>query len=294
MFDQIDAFFSLVERFKKYSAAKQKTDSLPSRFVSLFENHGVHRNQIPRFFDHGLTLADMISDDNLLTKLTPDILKAASEQFAVRLEWLEGVDNEIYEVHDFYKQPKAYQQFLAELVTRSEQPIFAKLVLSTAPRCQEDALLILAETFSYNGEEAVERFHLCGNWFTKYWKSRADLAACIAITEKQSVFLKGFKTSANIESFCAGKRFIADLSDLPYAFERDWLYRKQFKTWYPDSWLYDPEAYLDGVDEGTFGKVSALTRWLEHFEQGYMETGDPRGNAKSEFKAALEKYRKAG
>lgn len=294
MFDQIDAFFSLVERFKKYSATKQKIDSLPSRFVSLFENHSIHRNQIPRFFGHNLTLADMSSDDNLLAKLTPDILKAASELFAARLEWLEGVDEKIYEVHDFYKQPKAYQQFLAELVASSEHPIFAKLVLSKAPRCQEDALLILAEIFAYNGEEAVERFHLCGNWFTKYWKFRADLAACIAITEKHSVFLKGFLTPANIESFCAGRCFIADLNQLPYAFERDWLYRKQLKIWYPDSWLHDPEAYLDGIDEGTFGKVSALARWLEYFEQGYMETGHPRDNAKAEFMAALDKFKNAG
>jgi hypothetical protein len=236
----------------------------------------------------------MSSDDNLLVKLSPDILKAASVLFAVRLEWLEGVDNEIYEVRDFYKQPKAYQQFLADLVERSEQSIFATLVLSKAPRCQENALLILAETFAYNGEEAVERFHLCGNWFTKYWKSRADLTACIAITEKQSVFLKGFLTPENIESFCAGQRFIAGIADLPYAFERDWLYRKQIKIWYPDSWLYDPESYLDGIDEGNFGKISALARWLEHFEQGYMETDDPRDNAKVLFMAALEKYKNAG
>ncbi len=263
MLDQVDAFFSLLERFKKYAAAKQKTDTLPSRFVSLFKNHGVHRNQIPRFFDHGLTLADVASDDKLLVKLTPDILQVASELFAVRLEWLEGVDDIIYETHDFYKQPQAYAEFLAELVEGSNDHIYAKLVLSKDPRCQQDALLILAETFSENGNEAVERYHLCSNWYSKYWKSRADLAACIATTEKQSVFIKGIKTAANIDRLCEGERFMTDLNELPWAYGRDWLFRKQFKPWYPDEWLYDPEAYLNGVDEGIFGKVSALSMWLE-------------------------------
>ena len=39
-----------------FSSKKQsaEVDSVASRFIRLFENHGVHRNQIPRFFGHGL------------------------------------------------------------------------------------------------------------------------------------------------------------------------------------------------------------------------------------------------
>jgi hypothetical protein len=294
MLDQIDAFFSLLERFKRYSSAKTEPDTVASRFVRLFEKHGVHRNQIPRFFDHDLKLADVADDEKLLIKLTPEILQAAAELFAVRLAWLEGVDNQIYETHDFYKHPQGYRQFLAQLVEDNDYHIYAELILSTDPYCQDDALLILKETFDENGNEPVERYHLCSNWSSKYWKSRADLAACIAMTENQSVFLKGQKTPANIESFCHGERFIADLAELPYAYQRDWLYRKRFKNWHPDEWLYDPEAYLDGVDEGTFGKVAALSRWLENFDRGYLQTGHPRKDAKAEFIVALEKYKKAG
>lgn len=294
MLDQIDAFFSLLERFKRYSSAITKPDTVAIRFILLFEKHGIHRNQIPRFFGHGLTLADVADDEKLLSKLTPEILQTAAELFAVRQEWLEGVDKQIYETHDFFKHPEDYREFLAQLVAGNESDVRAKLIWSTDPFCQEDALLVIKVPFAENGNESVERYHLCSHWHSKYWKSRADLAACIAMTEKQSVFLKGQKTPANIESFCQGERFIADLAELPYAYKRDWLFRKQFKRWYPDQWLYDPEAYLDGVDEGNFGKVAALARWLEHFERGYMQTGHPRQNAKAEFMAALENYKQAG
>ena len=69
MFDQIDAFFSLLERFKRYSSAKIEPDTVASRFVLLFEKHGIHRNQIPRFFDHGLTLADVVDQVALVDML---------------------------------------------------------------------------------------------------------------------------------------------------------------------------------------------------------------------------------
>jgi len=87
-----------------------EADSIPNRFIRLFEKHGVHRNQIPRFFGHGLSLADVANSDVLLAKLTPEILQAVSELFAVRMEWIECVDNQIYQTHNFYKRPEDYNE----------------------------------------------------------------------------------------------------------------------------------------------------------------------------------------
>jgi len=42
-----------------------------------------------------LTLADLADDEKLLIKLATEIQQAAAELFAVRLEWLESVDNKI-------------------------------------------------------------------------------------------------------------------------------------------------------------------------------------------------------
>lgn len=79
----------------------------------MFEHHGVHRNQIPRLFDNGLTLQDVANTENFLPKLSPEILKSACDLFAIRLEWLEGVDDQIYQAHDFY-------QWYSDLVYRTD------------------------------------------------------------------------------------------------------------------------------------------------------------------------------
>ena len=47
-----------IEKYGRWAAET----TLPTRFIALFEHHGVHRNQIPRFFDHGLTVKDVSSD----------------------------------------------------------------------------------------------------------------------------------------------------------------------------------------------------------------------------------------
>ena len=270
-----------------------EADLIPNRFIHLFEKHGVHRNQITRFFGHGLSLADFANSDVLLAKLTPEILFAASELFAVRMEWLECVDNQIYKIHNFYKHPEDYAEYLAKLVDGRDHQIFAKVVVSTYKRREEDALLILEEHIGEIGDFDVTRYHLCGAWVTKYWKSRADLTACIAITGNQSITLKGRKVSTRINSYCEGKGFIADLYDMPLAFERDRLLRRHYKPWHPDEWLYNPSDYLDGVDEGIFGKVRALERWLYYYDKDNLQTITCRPSNRPAFAALLEKYKQA-
>jgi hypothetical protein len=290
---QIEAALTIGKWIKKRFTVN-KVNPLVSRFISLFEKHGVHRNEIPHFFGHGLTLADIASNKKLLVKLTFEIQQSACKLFAVRLKWLQCVDDRMYEIHDFNQPSEEYAEFLAQLIAASEHRIIAKLVLSTHSSQGEDALLILEEPVGYIDDKPVIRYHLCGNWNSKYWKSRADLAACIAMTLKQSVFMKGRLTPSKIGTFCAGKGFIEDLYNLPFTVEPDGLFKRRLQYWHPDSWIYDPAAFLEGVGEGDFGKANALARWLYYFDQGYMETEYPRENARTEFAELLEKYEQAG
>ncbi|WP_027156669.1 hypothetical protein [Methylobacter luteus] len=296
MLDQIDAALSILERLKNLFMPDRQSheiDSIASRFVRLFEKHGIHRNQIPRFFGHGLTLADVASNEKLLLKLTHEMLQSVSELFAVRLEWLEGVDEEIYKTHDFYKHPEDYAEFLDQLIADDKHRVMAKLVLSADSSKQNDALLVLEEEIDYIGNEPVVRYHLCSGWVNKYWKSRADLTACIAITLNRSVHIHGWKKRPAIDVFCAGEGFIKDLYDLPWASGRGWLFRRRDQSWHPEDWVYDPAAFLKGVDaeRDNFGITSALDRWLYYFDKGYMETGYYRENAHKKFTALHEKYK---
>ena len=59
VFSEINAFFSILEKVKKRlsssSAEKnEKEENITTRFLRLFESHGVHRNQIPRFENFGI------------------------------------------------------------------------------------------------------------------------------------------------------------------------------------------------------------------------------------------------
>jgi hypothetical protein len=277
---------------RKPTNDKQNVGVVASRFIQLFEKHGVHRNQIPQFFGYGLELPDFADHEKLLAKLTPTTLQAACELFAVRLKWLLGVDDIIYETHDFYKQPEAYAEFIAQLTTDNEHRILAKLVLSSDSSREEDALLVLEEEIDFMNNESGFRYHLCDGWVNKYWKCKPCLTACIAMTLKQNVHIRGWKTSSKIEAFCQGKGFINDLYELPPAFEYDWLLRRSIKDWHPDNWIYDPVDFLEGIDAeiNNFGKTSAIREWLKYFDKGYMETGYPRENARAKFALELEKY----
>jgi hypothetical protein len=68
---EVNAAFSLWDRISRWLHSRKNlpTESIATRFVRLFESHGVHRNQIPSFIGHGLTLQDIQDDTSLLAKL---------------------------------------------------------------------------------------------------------------------------------------------------------------------------------------------------------------------------------
>lgn len=83
----IGGFYALVKYLrKKFRKQVPPIDSVAMRFVQLFEAHGVHRNQIPRFFGHELTLVQVKDDESLLQALTEEMLTDAADLFAVRRE----------------------------------------------------------------------------------------------------------------------------------------------------------------------------------------------------------------
>ena len=79
IFGELKAGWSLLKElfgyFKKNKDKNISRESISTRFVRLFETHGVNRNQIPRFFGFDLTVADVSNDDILLNKLTEEMLE---------------------------------------------------------------------------------------------------------------------------------------------------------------------------------------------------------------------------
>lgn len=272
IFGEIDSALNLIEKFKKYFNLSKKSvelESVTTRFIHLFETHGVHRNQIPRFFGHGITLKDLQDDFSLITKLDEEILDDACELFAVRREWLDGADKQVHFHHDFYKQPKEFLRFITNLkLANAEGQLDGELFAPDDPDFNAEAILILNEIIGYVGNEPIYRYHLCNNWAYSYWKARAYLTACVAIAWKQKVYIRGTITA---------KKFINKLTqgEILLACQKEGVESLFGKRWYAEDMALLPKAFLQDMipERHNFGLVSGLDLWLKLDEQGWMDTG---------------------
>lgn len=269
---EINSAINLVERFKKYYRFfKNPTEleSVASRFIRLFETHGVHRNQIPRFFGHGITLKDLQDDLSLLAKLDEELLDDACKLFAVRREWLDGAEKQAHPHHDFYKEPKEFLEFIKALkLANAEGDLDGELFAPDALDSGAETILILNEIIGHVGNEPIYRYHLCNNWSYSYWKARAYLTACIAIAWKHHVFIRGtIASNKSINKLAQGETLLACL--------KRGVESLSGKKWYPEDMALIPEVFLQDVDPEyhNFGNISALDLWLELEKQGLMDTG---------------------
>ena len=144
MISEIHTALNIGEKLWKFIGflGKIKTpqaESVSSRFVRLFECHNVHRNQIPRFFGHGLTVKDVHDDQSLLCKLDESLLEAACERFGVRREWLDGAESEIYSCHDFYKHPEDVLPFLNKLRESNQEGELDGMLIAPEACARSDA-----------------------------------------------------------------------------------------------------------------------------------------------------------
>ena len=261
---------------------KQLPETVAWRFFRLFESHQVHRNQIPRFFGNGLTLQDMQSETALLPKLEEQVLQAACDLFAVRREWLDGVDAQAFPMHDFYQRPQVFEEYLRRLKESNAGGQLSGVLLApndSSASASDAALIILYEIVGWIGDKPVYRYHLLNNWFFEYWKSRADLAAVVAIAWKLKVRIRGrYLPHVRILGLEHGEAFFAD----PFSFSGE--------LWYPEYMALKPDVFLDGInpEKNNFGFVSALDLWLRLEEQGLMDTGLKTYNKQEVRKLFLE------
>lgn len=287
MLGEIVSAFSIYDRLKSIFQKKPHAhrETVATRFVMLFEGHGVHRNQIPRFFEHGLTVADIKDDDSLLPKLSEDMLDAACELFAVRREWLDGAEDQVHPDHDFYKQPELFAEFTDKLVASNpEGRLTGTLLIPQQKTGEPVSFFIIEELIGWVGDRQILRYHLCNNWLFCYWKSKAYLAACIAIAWKRGIYIHGSTAPVDyLQSLSSGEVLLGSAKhNIP---------RTHGKLWHPVDMCLDPEKFLDGLDpeRDMFGFRAGLGLWLELDEQGLMDCGIG-GSRRALFEQALADY----
>lgn len=281
---EIDSAISLwerVQKLRKKPEVKQQV-SIATRFFELFEAHGVHRNQIPKFLadarDKTLSLADVSDEQRLLESLDDELLDTVCELFGVRRAWLDGASDQIYDLHHFYKHTGEFSDYIDLLKGRSDNVggmIYVckpkKRWLMPERRSESMALLALEERIGQvvEGEQCktIYRFHLCPGWVYNYWKCRAYLTSCIAVAWNKSVYIDGYYVPPeDIENRSEGNQFMA-LSDI------EGLSRMGGIKFDPEDMALCPKKYLEGVDEGDFGKQAALSKWVDLASEGWMGSG---------------------
>lgn len=154
------------------------------RFIQLFLDHGVKITQISRLLP-AIKLDNLKSEEALLAVLTPEILAQTAQLFGVRLEWLEGVDDTIYEYLSCYKRPSQLLDNLANVIDGVDVGLsFPLRVLATTKRlnCNVDGDQLLApiivEKVASLGEEEIYRYHIYRDGFNwGYSPGRIELKA---------------------------------------------------------------------------------------------------------------------
>jgi len=260
-----------LDRFRKWVLTKKNpsVESVAARFVRLFESHGVHRNQIPRFFGHNLSLQDMTDDASLLVKLDEVILDAACTHFAVRREWLDGAESKAHLCHDFYKHPEEFAELIEALKKKNpDGQLHGTLIAPIEENRNAVALLILEEIIGSVGEKAIYRYHICNNWSFSYWKARAYLTACVAIAWKREVYIHGiYARWDQIKKLAEGEMLLG--------WQGEGISGIGVRRWYAEDMARLPDIFLHGVDPelNNFGITAGLRLWLNLEEKGLMDTG---------------------
>lgn len=171
---------ALLRRFGKKNPHDPVT-VVDKRFLQLFIDHGITVTQIPRLIPN-ISLDKLQSTDALLTALTINVLESAAALFGVRLSWLEGVDDIIYEPLYCYKQPHLFFEQLAALKMPSNgfavRALTATKVLDAQNDRPQKLALILVEKVQDLGSKEIARYRVFEDeWDWAHMPCRLQLKA---------------------------------------------------------------------------------------------------------------------
>lgn len=179
------SFFDAPKKTQRQLFGQRQKDTVGNvagRFLQAFQDHGVEASQIPRLLPQ-IGLDDLQSPVKLLAALTPGILDTTAQLFGIRSQWLEGIEDEIYDGLWTYKQPSNLLEHLASLCTTDDQRSMHPLRVLTTTRNldrndpgQQFLVPILVERIADIGRDGIYRYHVYQDGFDwGYWPTRIEL-----------------------------------------------------------------------------------------------------------------------
>jgi hypothetical protein len=185
-------FFNVNKLWRGLTGKSNPVNIVAQRFLQAFHNHGVQTTQIPRLLS-AIKLDDLKSEDSLGAVLTHELLDQTAHLFGIRVEWLEGVDDRIYEPLACYKRPSVILEHLADVVGEQDVGLsFPLRVFTTTKQLDrnDNSIQLLApvivEEIAKLGEEEIYRYHVYVDGFDwSHFPARIELKsiARIVMTE---------------------------------------------------------------------------------------------------------------
>lgn len=274
----------LVGYWKKWQQ-RPEPETLASRFVRLFEAHGVKRNQIPRFFGHGLQLKDVQTDAELIKCLSDEHLADASKLFGIDRQWLESGEGRAHALGTYYGHPAGFGTYLDKVLADRKGlkgvELSAALFGAYANR-DSPSILVLSVPIGELNDQVIYRYTHIDVGPLGYWKVRVNAAVMVAQAWRRNVWLNGRNCDEKLLKQLLHKEDLttqAELERLTFGSRRVEL----------EDWLLVPEAFLEGVgpEKGQFGVRSALEMWLRFDAEGHMKIDISRVDTRSKFEEAL-------
>jgi hypothetical protein len=175
------------------------------RFKQIFTSHSISLTQIPRFIDarFSMSLADLRTDDTLLSKLNDEMLYWVAEAFNVRQRWVDGDDKYIYATADYYKCVYKFIDFFVDLLARGYKPeVFA---FKTTKELSTDialysyaGLLISIEIGAIDGKPVRRYYPIQTDWLWHHWRSRYEFKSIVYLLGLLSVYPRSFDLEPNL------------------------------------------------------------------------------------------------
>lgn len=243
----------------------ERSPTVTSRFVALFEMHGVHKNQIPSFFRNGITLADIANEEKLLDKLTDTVIDAASSLFGTRKEWLLCVDDNLFDTQHFYKQLEKAKAFVNSLAAEHEW-VRATLMLDANHGIGTSDVLVFHVPIGEVDGLVIYRNIVIDEYSHRYWKSMAYLVAVVAMADKAGIYVDGYLVELKHYTGLVNREVTFNKSMVPSG----------SVYFNPEDLANDPNFYTQWIDpeSNNFGMKSALALFLKFANDGYMATSE--------------------
>lgn len=174
---------AIYSRWKKGSGGDVEVSTLATRFLQVFAEHGVLTTNIPLFLKN-FRYSDFLDERSLLAVLTPEILEQTASLFGVRMAWLTGADDVVYETDYSYKSPTRLLARIGEIKRDAYNMPLRAIAVSKGLDCNalrsQRLELVAVEPIATIDQTTIYRYHaFADGWDWIYPECRIQLKAMV-------------------------------------------------------------------------------------------------------------------